>query len=224
MKTLPFFSCSRTSAENSLRRRLSGPLGGYMALFSQDELAIKKEKRTVSPQNEEYTLDTALDRLKLGDDKAFEFIYNETKRAVFYCAFSILKDKGLAEDIMQNTYIKVKQYCYSYTKGTKPLAWITTIARNLSINEHNRRKREVYTDFSEDNRHGEYTISDNKLILQAAFKHLKERERQLVIMHVLGGLKHRELAEIFNMPLGTVLFKYNAALKKLRKYIEGDKK
>ena len=191
--------------------------------YSNDELALEKSKKFV-PEKNEYTLDTALAALKTGDKKAFEFIYNETKRAVFYCAFSILKDRYLAEDIMHNTYIKVKQYCSSYQKGTKPLAWITTIARNLSINEHNKRKRELYTDFSENNTLGEYSLSDNKLVLQAAFKHLKERERQIVIMHVLGGLKHRELAEIFNMPLGTVLFKYNAALKKLRKYIEGGKK
>ena len=62
-------------------------------------------------------------------------------------------------------------------------------------------------------------MSDDKLVLDTAFKCLKEKDRQIVIMHVLGGLKHRELAEIFNMPLGTVLFKYNSALKKLRKYI-----
>ena len=194
-----------------------------MLSISNDEIALKDKSKNLVPQKDSYTLESALNALKFGDNKAFEFIYNETKRAVFYCAFSILKDKSLAEDIMHNTYIKVKQYCSSYQKGTKPLAWITTIARNLSINEHNKRKREIYTDFSENNQHGEYTISDNKLILESAFKHLKERERQIVIMHVLGGLKHRELAEIFNMPLGTVLFKYNASLKKLRKHIEGAK-
>lgn len=174
-------------------------------------------------EKSEWTLDTAMQALKEGNTDAFEYIYNETKRVVFYCALSILKDHGLAEDIMQNTYIKVKQYCHSYHKGTKPIAWITTIARNLSINEHNRRKRELYTDFSDYNQHGTYSISDDKLVLSSAFKYLNERERQLVIMHVLGGLKHRELAEIFNMPLGTVLFKYNSALKKLRKRIEESK-
>ena len=192
--------------------------------FQNDEVVFDSKTKNYSPKQDEYTLDSAIEAMKSGDERAFEFVYNETKRAVFYCAFSILKDRGLAEDIMQNTYIKVKQYCGSYQKGTKPMAWITTIARNLSINEHNRRKREIYTDFQENNVHGEYTLSDNKLILQAAFEHLNERERQLVIMHVLGGLKHRELAEIFSMPLGTVLFKYNSALKKLRKYIEGGKK
>ena len=167
----------------------------------------------------DYTPDSALLALKRGDERAFEYLYNYAKNAVFYCAYSVLKDRGLAEDIMQNTFIKVRQYAYSYQKGTKPLAWITTIARNLSINEHNKRKREVYTDFSEYNTHGTYTMSDDKLVLDTAFKCLKEKDRQIVIMHVLGGLKHRELAEIFNMPLGTVLFKYNSALKKLRKYI-----
>lgn len=184
----------------------------------KEGVAVIKQD-SASNQQSEYTPDTALQALKCGDESAFEYIYNYAKSAVFYCAYSILKDRGLAEDIMQNTFMKVRQYAYSYQKGTKPLAWITTIARNLSINEHNRRKREVYTDFTDYNTRASYSMSDDKLVLDAAFKHLKERERQLVIMHVLGGLKHRELAEIFNMPLGTVLFKYNSALKKLRKYI-----
>ena len=184
---------------------------------SDEAVAISKKDYALSKT--EYTPDQALEAMKRGDEGAFEYIYNYAKNAVFYCAYSILKDRGLAEDIMQNTFIKVRQYVYSYQKGTKPLAWITTIARNLSINEHNRRKREIYTDFTDYNSKASYTMSDDKLVLDAAFKHLKERDRQIVIMHVLGGLKHRELAEIFNMPLGTVLFKYNSALKKLRKYI-----
>ena len=203
------------------RRALSPPdeAGVVGKMNTNGENVAKKALQNTS----EWTLDTAMQALKEGNIDAFEYIYNETKRVVFYCAFSILKDRGLAEDIMQNTYIKVKQYCHSYQKGTKPIAWITTIARNLSINEHNRRKRELYTDFSDYNQHGTYSISDDKMVLASAFKYLNERESQIVIMHVLGGLKHREIAEIFNMPLGTVLFKYNSALKKLRKRIEENK-
>ncbi len=186
--------------------------------MNSDEQNVAVLKKA-GKQQSEYTPDSALDALKRGDEGAFEYLYNYSKKAVFYCAYSILKDRGLAEDIMQNTFIKVRQYAYSYQKGTKPLAWITTIARNLSINEHNKRKREVYTDFSDYKVSATYSMSDDKYVLDSAFKCLRERERQLVIMHVLGGLKHRELAEIFNMPLGTVLFKYNSALKKLRKYI-----
>ena len=189
-----------------------------MKINRSDE-AVVISKKDYALSKTEYTPDQALEAMKRGDEGAFEYIYNYAKNAVFYCAYSILKDRGLAEDIMQNTFIKVRQYVYSYQKGTKPLAWITTIARNLSINEHNRRKREIYTDFTDYNSKASYTMSDDKLVLDAAFKHLKEKDRQIVIMHVLGGLKHRELAEIFNMPLGTVLFKYNSALKKLRKYI-----
>ena len=189
-----------------------------MKINRSDE-AVVITKKDYALSKTEYTPDQALEAMKRGDEGAFEYIYNYAKNAVFYCAYSILKDRGLAEDIMQNTFIKVRQYVYSYQKGTKPLAWITTIARNLSINEHNRRKREIYTDFTDYNSKASYTMSDDKLVLDAAFKHLKEKDRQIVIMHVLGGLKHRELAEIFNMPLGTVLFKYNSALKKLRKYI-----
>ena len=47
-------------------------------------------------------------------------------------------------------------------------------------------------------------------------------ERQIVILHVLWGYKHREIASLVDQPLGTVTWKYNNALKKLRKYMKED--
>ena len=52
-------------------------------------------------------------------------------------------------------------------------------------------------------------------------KTLAFEERQIVILHALTGLKHREIADILEVPTGTVLSKYNRAIKKLRSDIEG---
>ena len=163
-------------------------------------------------------MESAMTGLKDNAEGALEYIYEHARKTVFYCAYFVLHDKGLAEDIMQETFIKVKQHAGSYCKGSKPMAWITTIARNLALNELNKRKRESSTDFN-DNEFGNYEISDNNLILEQAFKCLNEVERQIVILHVLGGMKHRETADMLDMPLGTVLYKYSFALKKLKQAI-----
>jgi len=49
---------------------------------------------------------------------------------------------------------------------------------------------------------------------------LKEDEREIVIMHVLGDMKYREIAEVLGIPIGTISWKYNDAIKKLKSKYE----
>ena len=75
-------------------------------------------------------LDRQMRALASGDMSAFEVIYNETKKSVYYIAYSILCDKSAAEDAMQTTYLKVIKNAASYSYGTSVKAWIAVIAKN----------------------------------------------------------------------------------------------
>lgn len=57
------------------------------------------------------------------------------------------------------------------------------------------------------------------MVLRSALEILKEDERQIVLLHASAGLKHREIAADLQMPLATVLSKYNRAIKKLKQYL-----
>ncbi len=57
------------------------------------------------------------------------------------------------------------------------------------------------------------------MVLKSALEILKEDERQIVLLHASAGLKHREIAADLQMPLATVLSKYNRAIKKLKQYL-----
>ena len=59
-------------------------------------------------------------------------------------------------------------------------------------------------------------------VTDAIAKVLNGDEAQIVKLHVVAGLKHREIAEITGKPLGTVLWTYNNSLNKLRKYLKED--
>ena len=58
------------------------------------------------------------------------------------------------------------------------------------------------------------------MLLEAAFKQISDEERNIIVLHVLSGLKHREIAKILDMPLATVLSKYHRGLKKLKGILE----
>ena len=161
-------------------------------------------------------------QLQNGDMSVFDEIYYDTKSIVYYTILNILKDSSLSEDIMQDAYLKALEKIHSYKPSYSFKAWIVTIARNLAINEYNKRKREFKVDPTVD----EFifgsveSTSEKETIVKEMLETIKESEREIVIMHVIGDLKHRQIAEILNKPIGTVTWTYNEAIKKLKSNYE----
>jgi len=163
--------------------------------------------------------------LQNGNIAVFDEIYYQTKDMVFYSIFLILKDYQLSEDIMQDTYLKALNKIHSYKRAANFKSWLITIAKNLAINEFNRRKRETLVDISAE----EYllgstdSISENQILIKQIFKVLNDFEKEVVILHAVGDLKHKDIAKLLNKPLGTITWAYNKAIKTLRKEINGSR-
>lgn len=160
-----------------------------------------------------------------GDAEAFQQLYHNTDRTVYGFILSITKNPQDAEEIMQETFLKIWTSAGGYQSLGKPLAWIFTIARNLCYMKFRDQKHESdigLSDLSEGEL-GEFCpqIEDaaDKLVLFAALRILKEEERQIVLLHTTAGLKHREIAASLQLPLPTVLSKYNRAMKKMKQYL-----
>ncbi|MEG2540591.1 MAG: RNA polymerase sigma factor [Clostridia bacterium] len=168
-------------------------------------------------------LDEKMLRLQNGDEKAFEEIYNETKKGLFSFILSICKNYHTAEDIMQTTYIRVRTAISTYQAGANALAWIYTIGKNLTLNEISKRKREVFSDFEDNEKvFGTYDIDDklSSPLIAIMNEVLNEQENQIVTLYLISGFKHREIAEMMDKPLGTVLWAYRNALLKIKKRLE----
>lgn len=168
-------------------------------------------------------LDYKMLQLQKGDESAFEELFNETKKGLFSFILSICKNFHTAEDLMQTTYIKVRLSISSYRAGGNALAWIYTIAKNLTLNEIAKRKREICADVDQnEGLFGKYTLEEHLLspVFATLAKVLNEEELQLVTLHIISGFKHREIAEFLSKPLGTVLWAYRNALTKVKKQIE----
>ena len=143
-----------------------------------------------------------LRRVSLGDRDAFLLLYQNTDRTVYSFILSIMKNPQDAEEVMQETYMKIWTSASSYQSRGKPLAWIFTIARNL-----------CYMKFRDQKHRADIGLEE---LTGEALELLKEDERQIVLLHASAGLKHREIASSLGMPLATVLSKYNRAIKKLK--------
>lgn len=165
-------------------------------------------------------LEKAMCKLQDGDIAALGEIYDLTSRGIFSFVLPIIKDYQLAEDIMQQTYVRVYNSIQTYQKGTNPINWMLTIARNISYTETKKRKQEYSMDYSNEAFQPNEIVSLDPEIdsptIALANKILSEEEFKIVLLYVIGEYKHREIAKILNIPVGTVTWKYNAAIKKLR--------
>ena len=164
-------------------------------------------------------------RMANGDGHAFTELYQLTSGAVYGFALSILRNREDAEDVMHDAFIKTYTGAVTYKPTGKPLAWILTIVRNLAYNKI--RAGKVSEDLSgydwkTDTAYHEDEADriTDRMVLAQAMNVLDFEERQIFILHAATGLKHREIAEILDLPTGTVLSKYSRAVKKMRKHLE----
>ena len=176
-----------------------------------------------APESKDTILEKCLKKIASGNTNEIGKIYDLTKNQLYGYVLSILKNPEDAEDIIQDTYIKVCQNASMYHTEGKPMAWIYTIARNLSLMKL--RGNSKYTDMedfeweqiSTDNHN--FHVED-RMVLSAALGKLSDLESQIVMLHAVGGMKHREIADMYDMPLATVLSKYNRAIKKMKNELE----
>lgn len=185
-------------------------------------LAIENEIR--SSRKVPHISDELIERIAQGDQEAFHKLYEETSSLVFGYALSILKDKHKAEDVMQDTYIKVYSNAGSYTGKGKPMAWILTITRNLALMNFRQKQHENIDD---DQYQSIYDVphihSENKMLVDHLLSRLSDEEREIVMLHAMSELKHREIAALTGLPLSTVLSKYNRAIAKLREFMKEER-
>ncbi len=169
-------------------------------------------------------LDRLLVQVGGGDREALALLYDKARAAVYAMALSLLKDAHEAEDVAQDTFVKVWENAPGYRAQGSPMAWMLTIARNLARMRLRRIGRQVGLEEEEWNAipaDAPAVSAEDRQVLQTALAALGEEERQIVLLHAVTGLKHREIAELMEMPLATVLSKYHRGLKKMRTQLEG---
>ena len=162
-------------------------------------------------------------KIKAGDKSALHEIYEKYVGYIYSIVFQVVMNREDAEDITSEFFIKLWKLADTYRSGKGHKAWMATIARNMAIDLLRKNKREVLTeDFvdsisenaSPDDVEGE-VLAD--MSLKEALDTLKPGEREIVNMKIMGELTFQEIADILKQPMGTVTWRYQNAIKKLRR-------
>lgn len=190
------------------RRRRHGKVGLMRRTTAADELNL------------------AMTRMAAGDPQAFGTFYDATSRSVFGIILRVLRDRAQSEEVTQEVYLEAWRAAarYDARQGT-PAAWVNTIAHRRAID----RVRSVERAMQRDQRHaeGEQVMSspDTSDVVvaraegervRAALQHLPEAQRTALTLAYFDGHTQREVAEMLNVPLGTIKTRMRDAIKKLR--------
>ena len=170
-------------------------------------------------------LETLLGEIAAGNQEALAQLYRRARTAVYGLALSYVKNAQDAQDLTQDTFVRVWDAAPQYRPQGSPMGWVLTIARNLSLMKLREGQRKGELEEEQWNAipaQAPGISHEDRLLVQNALAALEEQERRIVVLHAVTGLKHREVAALLELPLATVLSKYHRGLRKLKLRLEGD--
>jgi RNA polymerase sigma factor (sigma-70 family) len=170
-----------------------------------------------------HALRELLSRTGLGDRAAFAELYRRTSAHLFGVVLRINRDRGQAEDVLQEVYVNVWRAAGGFDAAkAQPLTWLTSIARNRAIDSLRRQQAQPRlqtqggSETDEDNDVYDQVADDNagplELLSRAAdaralgacMETLTAAQRQSMALAFYDGLSHAEVAQQLRQPLGTV--------------------
>ncbi len=172
------------------------------------------------------------DRLRRRDARAMAQLYDSYGRAVYALIYRIVQDAGVAEDLAQETFLRIWNQAQAFDPGRgSAAAWILTVARNRAIDwkrSAEGKAERVLWEVYDDERPAQFQDLEKQLIhadqaerVRRAMGKLNEKQRTVIELAYFEGLTQSEMAERTGQPLGTIKTWVRAALQLLRQELGG---
>lgn len=151
--------------------------------------------------------------IQRGDQAALRRLYSVASPKLFAIALRIVKRRSLAEDVIQDVFVRIWQHCHDYTPDKGSVwAWMTTIVRNRAI-DCIRQDREILMD-PEDAMWEQTDPGDGPMqtflrhesagAIRRCLEKLPKEQRQVILVAYYEGRTHDAIAHLIDVPLGTV--------------------
>lgn len=164
--------------------------------------------------------------LKQHHEFAFNYLYDHYSAALYTVIVNIVTDGELANDVLQEVFIKIWRQIETYdsTKG-RLFTWMLNIARNTGIDavrskdyQHSQQNRELTENLYDAG--GSTQTDTDKIGLRKVVNKLKEEYRVLVELSYFQGYTQDEISKMLGIPLGTVKTRLRNALIQLKQVIK----
>jgi RNA polymerase sigma-70 factor, ECF subfamily len=194
----------------------------------------------VTPVQRDDSDEALMLRYRNGEVRAFEVLLARHRRPIFNFLLRYVGDRILAEDLLQEVFLRVIKSAESYERQAKFTTWLYTIARNLCVDSSRRAKHRraasldspLDRDEKDGASLGDFVSDgapavDRKAIghelrgkLEAAIAHLVDEQREVFVMREFLDMPFKEIAGVVGCPENTVKSRMRYALEKLRAELE----
>ena len=166
--------------------------------------------------------------LQQRDSQAFSYLYDNYSGALFGLIYKMINDKELAEDILQEAFVKIWNNFSSYdTVKGRLFTWMINLTRNLTIDtlrsKGYKKQSKIRSDENSVNNLSDGTQVAEKFDAMGIRKQLtflKSDQREIIDLAYFGGLTQDEISKSLDIPLGTVKTRMRAAILELRKILQ----
>ena len=169
-------------------------------------------------------------KFQQGDLVAFDVVVARYKEQLINYVYTFVGDKSDAEDIVQDTFVKIYRFKQSYKNIAKFSTWIYTVAGNLAKSELRKRKRQqLYPISSLNNGDNEFEAVETRInsdemtdssvkkdLIKKAIMTLPEHYQDVIRMREIENLSYEEIASLTKLPIGTVRSRINRARIRLQ--------
>jgi RNA polymerase sigma-70 factor (ECF subfamily) len=170
-------------------------------------------------------------RLQRRETRAMADLYDRFGRLVYSVIYAIVRDSGIAEDLLQETFLRIWNRSAGFDAERGALGpWLLTVARNRAIDHIRsagaRNSRNVIELESREHKSQDLGAEidlqnkDRAKVIRAAMDRLTENQRRVIELAYYEGLSQTEMAEKLGQPLGTIKTWVRGALKKLREELQ----
>ncbi|MCS6862554.1 MAG: sigma-70 family RNA polymerase sigma factor [Abditibacteriales bacterium] len=174
-----------------------------------------------------------MERVKSGDAEAFDALWQRHGKAIFNFIYRFVGDRQEAEDLTQETFVRVLQNAPSFNSHQRWTTWVYHIATNLCIDTHRKAQHRQAVSLDECLGEDDQTLGDIlpdpqanteemaqqralRRDIRRAIRALPMEQRMVVLLSQYQGMTYQEIAEVMGCPLGTVKSRMHHALKALR--------
>jgi len=175
-----------------------------------------------------YSEEELIFALQQQDQQAFSYLYDNYSGALLGLIFKMVNDKELAEDILQDAFVKIWNNFTNYdsVKG-RLFTWLINLTRNLTIDtlrsKGYKKQSKIYGDENSVNNYSDNTAAADKFDAMGIRKQLtflKNDQKQIIDLAYFGGFTQDEISKQLGIPLGTVKTRMRAAILELRKILQ----
>jgi len=162
-----------------------------------------------------------------GDSAAFEKLYRSNRNRIYALLWRICGgDATLAEDLLQEAFIRAWQKLDSFRGESRFGTWLHRLSANVALSDRRIRLRRIGREVSMDEVTERTAIgdrdvfADTRMDLEKAIAGLPERARSVLILYDIEGYRHAEIAEITGMAVGSSKAQLHRARKLIRKVLD----